>query len=72
MTLTICVFFAPSFFKRLRLNYPNQNTDRASRRFVKGMRPLKVRLSPAPGQTRGERARLRTGDRMWYRRPTAS
>lgn len=30
------------FFKRLKLDYPQQETSRASRRFVKAMKPLNV------------------------------
>lgn len=32
------------YFKRLKLDYPTQETSRASRRFVKAMKKLSVRL----------------------------
>lgn len=36
------------YFKRLKLDYPTQDTTRASRRFVKAMKPLQVSLHIPP------------------------
>jgi len=58
---------ATRYFKRTRLDYPTNETTRASRRFVKAMKKLHVRTAEQPPlrkwfQERGTFADRPTGD----------